>query len=106
MSEIPMYPDEIPADDERCFCGAEWNDLAEECAEGHPFGEADKFRVRAEKAEALNKDLASRLKQAQDLWSQEMSLVQGIRNVLENYENDEHLRADTALGAIYDLVNP
>lgn len=36
------------SDDDRCFCGAEWNDLAEECVEGHPFGEADKYRVRAE----------------------------------------------------------
>ena len=29
-----------------------------------------------------------------------------IRVIIENYENDEHLRADTALGAINDLVNP
>lgn len=58
MSEIPMYPDEIPADEDRCFCGAEWNDLAEECVEGHSFGEADKFRVRAEKAEAHAAGLA------------------------------------------------
>lgn len=85
MSEIPMYPDELPADEDRCFCGAKWNDVAEECLDGHSFGEADKFRVRAEKAEAI---------------------VQTIRVILENYGNDEHLRADQALGAIDELVNP
>ena len=38
--------------DDRCFCGAEWVDEREECAAGHGFGEADRFRERAEKAEA------------------------------------------------------
>lgn len=30
---------------DRCFCGAEWNDPAEECVDGHPFGEEEKLRV-------------------------------------------------------------
>ncbi len=31
--------------DDRCFCGAEWNDVAEECADGHPFGQEERLRV-------------------------------------------------------------
>ncbi len=50
--------------------------------------------------------LRDALARAQNLWTQEMRVIQEIRNVLENYENDEHLRADTALGAIDELVNP
>lgn len=45
--------------DDRCFCGAAWVDEREECAAGHGFGEADKFRVRAEKAEARTTALES-----------------------------------------------
>ncbi len=38
--------------DDRCFCGAEWNDPAEECVEGHAFGQEDRLRVENEKLRA------------------------------------------------------
>lgn len=35
--------------DDRCFCGAAWSDVAEECEEGHAFGEAEKLRAELAK---------------------------------------------------------
>jgi hypothetical protein len=31
--------------EDKCFCGAEWNDVAEECVDGHAFGEEEKLRA-------------------------------------------------------------
>lgn len=64
------------------------------------------LKSQLERERRLSADLASRLRQAQDVWAQEMRVTQAIRVVLENYEADEHLSADRALGHIYDLVNP
>jgi hypothetical protein len=45
---------------DRCFCGAEWNDVAEECAAGHPFGEAEKLRADLARVTAENERLRDR----------------------------------------------
>lgn len=76
--------------EERCFCGAAWNDLAEECVDGHPFGEADKFRVRAEKAEARAEAAEHKLTQ--------------IRAIVENYNDHwQDFSAWSAMAAIEEL---
>ena len=54
------------SNDDRCFCGAEWVDVWEECAAGHGFGEADMYRVRAKKAEARVAELEAALADERD----------------------------------------
>ena len=83
-------------------CG-EWIDwcLHHECPPEHQL----------ERERMLSADLASRLKQAQETherthagWSADTRTLAGIRTILDNYESDEFLSADRALGEISEIV--